>query len=318
MKSDSKDPNTQIELNDLSKSARIRSLANSFDIALTILGIALVLTLLGRVFKYTDDPLSNAQILQAVFGGLLLYLGSTRKGTRILRREGRSDELKKLILLFPFTFIILFLPYRLSITDLDSYARRVAEGSLVEWMSFIFLFFAGILLLLTGSTKKKHLGRQLSMLGGGMCLVLAMEEMSWGQMIFNWDTPEIFNSVNIQHETNIHNLEIFHNSSWTIAAIVFCILTSCSLARWWLERSIRIHPKSAADIILPPAYLLGYFSIAALIYVGIAIEKAGTDIPILITREQEIAECLFSMGVFLNACRVYISWGTYKKGTIRS
>ena len=39
-----------------------------------------------------------------------------------------------------------------------------------------------------------------------LSLVLAMEEISWGQRIFNWKTPKIWAAINYQNETNIHNL----------------------------------------------------------------------------------------------------------------
>jgi hypothetical protein len=37
----------------------------------------------------------------------------------------------------------------------------------------------------------------------------AGEEISWGQQLFNWHTPDTFKEINDQHETNIHNI-----SSW--------------------------------------------------------------------------------------------------------
>ncbi|MCF8245304.1 MAG: hypothetical protein K9J37_13030 [Saprospiraceae bacterium] len=36
------------------------------------------------------------------------------------------------------------------------------------------------------------------------------EEISWGQRIFGWGTPETLKEVNVQGETNIHNLAIFN------------------------------------------------------------------------------------------------------------
>ncbi len=36
------------------------------------------------------------------------------------------------------------------------------------------------------------------------------EEISWGQRIFGWGTPEAMKAVNVQGETNIHNLAIFN------------------------------------------------------------------------------------------------------------
>jgi len=40
------------------------------------------------------------------------------------------------------------------------------------------------------------------------------EEISWGQRIFNFRTPEILEEVNIQHECTIHNLAIFQDSKF--------------------------------------------------------------------------------------------------------
>ncbi|MGH8523449.1 MAG: hypothetical protein ACREXY_04315 [Gammaproteobacteria bacterium] len=41
------------------------------------------------------------------------------------------------------------------------------------------------------------------------CFYFAGEELSWGQHLFAWATPEYWNTINDQGETNIHNI-----SSW--------------------------------------------------------------------------------------------------------
>jgi len=41
------------------------------------------------------------------------------------------------------------------------------------------------------------------------CLYFAGEELSWGQQLFGWSTPESIGRINDQNETNIHNV-----SSW--------------------------------------------------------------------------------------------------------
>lgn len=43
--------------------------------------------------------------------------------------------------------------------------------------------------------------------------IICMEEISWGQRIFNWNTPAVLESVNWQQETNIHNM---FNGIWPI------------------------------------------------------------------------------------------------------
>ena len=41
----------------------------------------------------------------------------------------------------------------------------------------------------------------------GLMFVFMGEEISWGQRMFNWSTPDALKEVNIQDETNIHNIE---------------------------------------------------------------------------------------------------------------
>src|SRR6185295_2537016 len=37
------------------------------------------------------------------------------------------------------------------------------------------------------------------------CLYVTGEEISWGQQLFHWTTPEYWTRINDQHETNLHN-----------------------------------------------------------------------------------------------------------------
>jgi hypothetical protein len=40
-------------------------------------------------------------------------------------------------------------------------------------------------------------------------IYFAGEEASWGQHIFDWSVSENWQSINLQHETNLHNIEGF-------------------------------------------------------------------------------------------------------------
>ncbi|WP_394692090.1 hypothetical protein [Hyphobacterium sp.] len=54
--------------------------------------------------------------------------------------------------------------------------------------------------------RQSGLNRVLFVLLGLAAIVIAGEEMSWGQWIFGWSTPETLAAVNLQNETNLHNL----------------------------------------------------------------------------------------------------------------
>lgn len=56
--------------------------------------------------------------------------------------------------------------------------------------------------------------KQLAFVGLGLLLVfVAGEEISWGQRIFGFGTPEGLREINTQDEFNFHNLEVIQGSS---------------------------------------------------------------------------------------------------------
>ena len=177
----------------------------------------------------------------------------------------------------------------------------------MEWLGFLLLLSAACLLW-KAAVQASSTGLKLFIRSGSIGLfVLSMEEMSWGQMIFNWGTPETFNENNVQHETNIHNLAFWHSHTWTVAACVFTILFLLSVAGFLVRRSGSIRLGSWMDVVLPLGCTASYFGIAALMYWGVVAEKSGIDLMYLHTREQEIAEFLFAVGVFIHVVYLYLS-----------
>jgi hypothetical protein len=51
-----------------------------------------------------------------------------------------------------------------------------------------------------------------------------MEEISWGQRIIGWETPDFLEEINLQDETNIHNLFSGSFSPLHIAIMLFIYL----------------------------------------------------------------------------------------------
>lgn len=93
------------------------------------------------------------------------------------------------------------------------YFRTVfaAEDRLVENATAIFLLVAALVLLWRAA---RFIGRG-ARLAAGLTLVYAMlfvfaagEEISWGQRIFGWGTPDFFARNNYQNEISLHNLTV--------------------------------------------------------------------------------------------------------------
>lgn len=79
------------------------------------------------------------------------------------------------------------------------------EDGMLETATFILAAIASILFFVSGI-----LGVRFALLLSFCWLFFAFEEMSWGQRLFQIDSPKFFTENNIQQETNIHNF--FTNS----------------------------------------------------------------------------------------------------------
>ena len=52
-----------------------------------------------------------------------------------------------------------------------------------------------------------------------------LEEISWGQHIFNWNTPDFFIEINDQNETNFHNSSGIFNQLPRNLLLIWCSLS---------------------------------------------------------------------------------------------
>lgn len=96
-----------------------------------------------------------------------------------------------------------------------------------------------------------------------MCLLAAMEELSWGQRILGYESPPYFVEHNLQQEANFHNLDIVEQGDATrwlhglmAAGLFYCALAWLLVPRRWRtalgERAVGLIPAGA----LAPYFLL--------------------------------------------------------------
>ena len=123
-----------------------------------------------------------------------------------------------------------------------------------------------------------------------LLLFAALEEISWGQRLFGWGTPEVLSEINEQQETTIHNIPAITTTFYTLffgAAIIGLV---GALARAVLHRHRRV---TTADFLLPslalsPALLmiivwirdgklLGTFPQVLMTYLDL--RPIGTEVP---------------------------------------
>lgn len=97
----------------------------------------------------------------------------------------------------------------------------VGEASVTELSTALFLFLSIILALICAKMAKQ---RDLSAMAILLviyalgCLFFFGEEISWGQHLFEWQSPEYFLEHNKRSETNLHNMAFFNKSipKWAV------------------------------------------------------------------------------------------------------
>ena len=103
------------------------------------------------------------------------------------------------------------------------------EDYWVENLTAVWFLLAGILLFVTALVERSFFRRCVYILGGLAMVFAVGEELSWGQRIFGFATPDFLMGLNEQKEFTVHNIA---NKSfdiiWLNGTLVLCMATSAA------------------------------------------------------------------------------------------
>ena len=190
-------------------------------------------------------------------------------------------------LLFIYGFIYIF-PYGKNFIGISWFEWFRSEDGPLEWLQFFEYILSALMaaLIFLRQKKKKNINSLIWLLIALLSLVIAGEEISWGERLTGMGINAI-SDLNVQGETNFHNLPFFHNY---LLDPVFEI--SCIFLGWFGWRKFK-NIKA-----LPEKKLSLYFLFVALFYFYFDISWASTTEQI--RNDQEIFEFLLSSGIFLH------------------
>lgn len=83
------------------------------------------------------------------------------------------------------------------------------------------------------------------------CIYFAGEEVSWGQHYFGWQSPEMFQALNRQGETNLHNISSWFDRKPRALVELWVMLGGLAVPAWRRWRGYRSDPDRLSDWILP-------------------------------------------------------------------
>lgn len=119
------------------------------------------------------------------------------------------------------------------------------------------------------------------------CLYAAGEEVSWGQHIWNWSTPEYWEEINDQGETNLHNI-----SSWLDQKPRLVLEVGVLVGGIIMPLLLKYKPgflPARFNIIYPPAQLMVMAVLALTVAVLDKVDEALDD-TIIFERASEVEE----------------------------
>ncbi|MDH3403950.1 MAG: hypothetical protein OES32_08900 [Acidobacteriota bacterium] len=227
-----------------------------------------------------------------------------------------SFAVRQVVFLTP--FCVVFQLVCLKIARRRFYWSLVREDALFEDLTFYAYLFSSplavVVAVVLASRRQWTLAALYGVLALGL-LFVAGEEISWGQRVWELETPELL-TRNRQNELNLHNLasrRVLHGAYILVAGIG-------AFGRLLLPRPLRRRLGANVDLLLPRWYLTSYFFPAAALYVyfdylsPILLRWLGESYywtrtwykRFMIARDQEPAEALLAAGFALFVCDVLL------------
>jgi len=216
------------------------------------------------------------------------------------------------IFVFPLVFIFLVILDKILFGPLnDFYFNFAKEDGPVELSTAVFYFLSFLLSAIIGMMfvkQKKKFFALLYFLLSAVFFFIAFEEISWGQRILMFETPEYF-AGNIQNEMSFHNMPIINDYkrySILLAGVV-------GFALWGIFTHfniLKIQPFT--KFFVPQGFTMSYF-IAVIIFYGMDLlqhyipkSPEGLLLYLFSWPDHEVFEFLLSVGIFIFVASKFI------------
>lgn len=175
----------------------------------------------------------------------------------------KRDQLGKLAfygILFIFSGCIVWLHFY----NTKALNNLCKEDGFVEYLTAAFYFLASGFFI--AANKEHRFKNMFFWFLAAMCFAIGGEEISWGQRIFGIETPTDLNSINVQHEFNLHNINGIHQHVRLIGVLI--VTTLCyfiPLSNWRLPKFKALYQKWSVPVF--PLWLIGLVTTSLLFMV---------------------------------------------------
>ena len=122
-----------------------------------------------------------------------------------------------------------FFFHSLLVADPRAFLALSREDNWTENLTAVWFLLAGLLLFAAALVERSFFRRCVYVLGGMAMVFVAGEEISWGQRIFGFATPDFLMHLNESKEFNVHNIA---NDAFTLiwlnGTLILCMITGAA------------------------------------------------------------------------------------------
>tara|TARA_Y100001968_G_C19427404_1_gene755143 strand:- start:329 stop:1216 length:888 start_codon:yes stop_codon:yes gene_type:complete len=269
----------------------------------TTISLGVLLFLIGTCKALYNSPKLSISDIAMSFSGILIWLlFKSRLFTNLLG----SPKARKKVAETSFTVgcitSVTIILTKVLFGQSQFYRNSLDENSLVEWLTFLLLAISSYIFFCLSKTKGKRIEKFFCIATSGSLFIASMEELSWGQMVFNWGTPKGIAVLNSQGETTIHNLYIINKLVDPLLLCALSIAILLSLFGTKIKENLN-QKTSILDIVLPSNSTLPVLSLAWIIVACILL--FSKDGPFQ-SGEIEWAELLISLAASMHSIQLTI------------
>lgn len=197
-------------------------------------------------------------------------------------------------------FLVVLMGLGTALAGKETYKLFTGEDGIAETLQVVFYAIALGLSLNVGRrlwrNGQRFEGLLYFLLTGGFCFLVG-EELSWGQRLIGWSTPETLGAINKQQETNLHNIEgVGYTFKWiqllvgAYGAVLPLVLPSwTSLARY----------RSTLALLIPHFTLVPYFAFMFFWRLYRNLFDAPEEYYFAVSEFNEVMELVLALGFFL-------------------
>lgn len=285
---------------------RLKIFATSISIILCLAGLIIIVSQLVKISplleSYPGWNFTWNDFITILIGALLLFFGRKKvidKAVNYSLFAGR-EKTKRLIVSLPISIVFLMIIVKLILGhDSHEYTMMTfSEGSIIEMataFSYILGFCFSIPIANYIFKSESKIWGIVYYLFAVILLFIGLEEMSYGQHLIGWNSPESFQKYNVQSETNIHNLKWFDRN----LVVMYMTVGLIEFFGWLMIYKTKVFSSLKLLKLLKyfvPNWFNASFFLTGAIFAAFLEYSSGFNF--LVASDEEVIELIIGLGFF--------------------